>query len=45
MHGPRVPTPITLSFLMVDHVHPGLSPQLGTSARILLDLTTLCFQW
>ena len=38
-----------VGFLMVESVHPGSSPRLGTSVRIFLDLfqdlTALCFQW
>jgi hypothetical protein len=27
-----------VAFLVVEHAHPGLSPQLATAARIFLDL-------
>jgi len=38
-----------VGFLVVKPAHLGSSPQLGTGARIFLDLfqdlTALCFQW
>ena len=33
-----------VGFLVVEPVHLGSSPQLGTAARIFMDLTMLCFQ-
>jgi hypothetical protein len=34
-----------VGFLVVEHVHPGLSPRLGMDAHIFLNLMALCFQY